>query len=59
MITERLEALLWARVDGTIEPEELAELEAHLAEHPEPRDIERQVAVIAGELEKMRWRSRS
>jgi hypothetical protein len=53
MNTERLEALLWARVDGTIEAEELAELEAHLAEHPEPRDIERQVAVIAGELEKM------
>ena len=28
MNTDRLEALLWAHVDGTIEPEELAELEA-------------------------------
>ena len=28
MNTDRLEALLWARIDGTIEPEELAELEA-------------------------------
>jgi hypothetical protein len=53
MNTERLEALLWARVDGTIEAEELAELEAHLAEHPELREIERQIAVIAGELGKM------
>jgi hypothetical protein len=51
MKIDRLEALLWARIDGTIEPEELAELEAHLAEHPEPRDIERQIATIAEELE--------
>jgi anti-sigma factor RsiW len=50
MNTERLEALLWARIDGTIEPGELAELEAHLAEHPEPRDIERQITVMADEL---------
>lgn len=50
MNTDRLEALLWARVDGTIEPEELVELEAHLAEHPEPRNIERQIAVMAEEL---------
>jgi len=47
MNTDRLEALLWARIDGTIEPEELAELEAHLAEHPEPREIERQITTIA------------
>jgi anti-sigma factor RsiW len=51
MKTERLEALLWARIDGTIEPEELAELEAHLAEHPEPREIERQITTIAEELD--------
>jgi len=50
MNTERLEALLWARVDNTIDPEELAELEAHLAEHPEPREIERQITTIAEEL---------
>ena len=50
MNIDRLEALLWARIDGTIEPEELAALEAHLAEHPEPRDIERQISVMAEEL---------
>ena len=50
MNNERLEALLWARVDGTIDPEELAELEAHLADHPEPREIERQITTIAEEL---------
>ncbi|MBD3851990.1 MAG: zf-HC2 domain-containing protein [Acidobacteria bacterium] len=53
MNTERLEALLWARVDGTIDPEELAELEAHLAEHPEPREIERQITTIAEELDSL------
>jgi anti-sigma factor RsiW len=53
MNTDRLEALLWARIDGTIEPGELAELEAHLAEHPEPRDIERQITVMAEELGKL------
>ena len=53
MNTDRLEALFWARVDGTIEPEELGELEAHLAEHPEPRDIERQIATIAEELDSL------
>ena len=51
MNTDRLEALLWARIDGTIEPEELAELEAQLAEHPEPREIERQITTIAEELD--------
>jgi hypothetical protein len=53
MNTDRLEALLWARTDGTIEAEELAELEAHLAEHPEPREIERQITKIAEELDKL------
>ena len=51
MNTDRIEALLWARIDGTIEPEELAELEAYLAEHPEPREIERQITSIAEELD--------
>jgi len=51
MNTNRLEFLLWARIDGTIEPEELAELEAHLAEHLEPREIERQITTIAEELD--------
>ena len=51
MNTDRLEALLWARIDGTIEPDELAELDAHLAEQPEPREIERQITTIAEELD--------
>jgi hypothetical protein len=53
MNPDRLEALLWARIDGTIEPGDLAELEAHLAEHPEPTELERQVATIAGKLAEM------
>ena len=51
MNNDRLEALLWARVDGTIDPQELAELEAHLAEHPESREIERQITTIAEGLD--------
>ncbi len=51
MNTDRLETLLWARIDGTIGPEELTELEAHLAEIPEPREIERQIKTIAEELD--------
>ena len=53
MNTDRLEALLWARIDGTIDPEELVELEAHLAEHPMPREIERQITTIAEELDRL------
>ncbi len=53
MNNDRLEGLLWARIDGTIEPEELAELEAFLAEHPEPRKIERQITTIADELDRL------
>jgi hypothetical protein len=50
---DRLEALLWARIDGTIEPQEQAELEAHLTEHPQSRDLERQIAVIAEGLDSL------
>jgi len=53
MNTDRLEALLWARIDGTIKTEELAELEAHLAEHLEPREIERQIMTIAEGLDRL------
>jgi anti-sigma factor RsiW len=53
MNPERLEALLWARIDETIDPGELAELEAHLAEGPEPREIERQITAIAAALDGM------
>jgi anti-sigma factor RsiW len=53
MNTDRLEALLWARVDGTIDPGELAQLETHLIKHPEPREIERQITTIAEELDSL------
>ena len=54
MKIDRIEALLWAQIDGTIEPRELAELEAHLAEHPQPREIERQITAIAEGLDNLR-----
>ena len=50
---DRLEALLWARIDGTIDSQELAELEAHLAEQAEPREIERQITAIANGLREL------
>jgi anti-sigma factor RsiW len=53
MNSERLEALLWTRIDGTINPEELAELEAHLTEYPEPPEIERQIMAIANGLREL------
>jgi hypothetical protein len=53
MNDERLEALLWARTDGTIDPAELAELEAHLAEQPEPPVMERQIAAITHGLREL------
>jgi len=53
MKIDRIEALLWARIDGTIKPEELAELEAHLAEHPDQREIERHISTIAEELDNL------
>ena len=51
MNNDRLEALLWARIDGTIEPEEMAELEAHLRENSDNREFERQIAAIAEGLD--------
>jgi hypothetical protein len=53
MKNDRLEALLWARIDGTIEPEEMAELEAHLSEDPGPREFERQIVAIAEGLDNL------
>ena len=53
MKIDRIEALLWARIDGTIKPEELAELEAHLAGHPDQREIERHISTIAEELDNL------
>ena len=50
MNQERLEALLWERIDGTITDEDLAELEAALAEHPRSRAVECEVARLAEQL---------
>jgi len=47
MRPERLEELLWERTDGTIAPDELRELEAFLAERPEPHNLEREIARLA------------
>jgi hypothetical protein len=53
MNSDRLEALLWARIDGTIQPRDLAQLEAFLTDHPESRELERQIATIAENLDGM------
>jgi hypothetical protein len=53
MNNNRLEALLWARIDETIDPQELAELEAHLAGHPGTREFKRQITTIAEELDSL------
>jgi len=54
MKTERLEALLWERIDGTIAAGDLAELEAHIAEHPEAGSLQRQIEGLAGQLDRLR-----
>lgn len=51
MNPERLEALLWGRIDGTISNDDLAELQAALTEHPEPSHLEREITRIAEELD--------
>ena len=51
MNRDRLEELLWERIDGTISPGDLAELEAHLAEHPQPRELERDINKLAEMLD--------
>lgn len=53
MKSERLEALLWERIDGTIGDAERAELEAALAADPEARRLETEIARMAGQLESM------
>jgi len=47
MRLERLEELLWERADGAIAPDKLAELETFLAEHPESKDLEREIARLS------------
>jgi hypothetical protein len=53
MNTDRLERLLWERLDGTISGNDLIELGAVLAEHPEPRELEREIAQLAEELDEL------
>jgi len=47
MRPEHLEEILWERADGTIAPDKLAELETFLAEHPDSKDLEREIARLA------------
>jgi hypothetical protein len=47
MRPERLEKILWERADGTIAPDELVKLEEFLAEHPDSKDLEREIARLA------------
>lgn len=54
MKTERLETLLWEHIDGTIAAGDLAELEAHIAEHPEAESLQRQIEGLAGQLDGLR-----
>ena len=54
MNPERLEALIWERIDGTINDDDLAEIEAILAENPDPRSLESEIASIVEGLETLR-----
>lgn len=54
MNRERLEALLWERIDATISGRDLSELEMALAAGSESRRLERQVADLAGRLTDVR-----
>jgi len=50
MRLERLETLLWERIDGVINAEDEAELEAFLAEDDEAREIELELTALAKRL---------
>lgn len=54
MNSERLEALLWERVDGTISTGDLAALTAALTEGEEPLRLEREVVGLADRLADVR-----
>ena len=43
MKPERLEALLWERIDGVIDDADRAELEAYLTEHHEARELDEEL----------------
>jgi hypothetical protein len=51
MNRERLETLLWERIDGTIAAGDLADLQAHITEHPEAGSLQRQIEGLAGQLD--------
>jgi len=53
MRSERLEALLWERIDGEITDADRAELEAHLAEHREARELEEELVFMARRLDEI------
>jgi hypothetical protein len=50
MNLERLEALLWERIDGVIGAEDRTELEAFLAQDQEARELEHELGVLADRL---------
>ncbi len=47
MNRDQFEELLWERIDGTISPGALQELERHLTANPDLRDLEREVGRLA------------
>jgi hypothetical protein len=51
MKPERLESLLWECVDGTISGEALADLEGHIDQHPEARELQREIEKLAKQLD--------
>ena len=51
MRSEKLERLIWERIDGTIADEDRERLEAYLTNHSEARDCEQDLTVLAELLE--------
>ena len=58
MKLERLEALLWERIDGVIDDGDRAELEAFLAEHQGARVLDEELTALAEGLGKLDRRTR-
>jgi hypothetical protein len=51
MNPERLESLLWERIDGAIAPDDLAVLQTHIDGHPEAESLQREVEGLAAQLD--------
>jgi hypothetical protein len=47
MSVERLERLLWANLDGELDAQELAELQAYVAGDPDAQELERELAWLS------------